>query len=105
MIIQKNIPLSGCTTFRIGGNARYIVCPERREDVPEAIEFAKEKGLPCFVLGNGSNVLVSDAGIRGLVIMTDRLSRVTFREDGTVEAASQHSADVFRAELEKRKGD
>lgn len=81
-----NEPMSKHTSFRIGGRADMMVYPTRRRELRDLIELCKNEGIEWVALGNGSNVLVSDAGIRGLVIMTDRLSRVTFREDGTVEA-------------------
>ena len=66
--IQKNIPLAKYTTFRIGGPAKYFFEAKTKEDLIEAIRFAQSKGLPFFVLGGGSNLLVDDKGFNGLVI-------------------------------------
>jgi len=66
--VQKNIPLSRFTTFRIGGKARYFFDAKTKEDIIKALKAAKELGLPFFILGAGSNVLVSDKGFDGLVI-------------------------------------
>ncbi len=74
------------TSFKIGGMADIVVYPTRRKEICELVKICKETGFPYTVLGNGTNVLISDKGIRGLVIMTDRLSRVTVKEDGTIEA-------------------
>jgi len=66
--IQQNVLLAPLTTFKIGGPARFFV---EVTDLPElfaAIEWAKEQGEPIFVLGGGSNILVSDQGFAGLVI-------------------------------------
>lgn len=68
MKIEENISLRELTTFRIGGPARYFVRLENQEDLPEIVKFAKEKNLKIFVLGGGSNILVSDQGFDGLVI-------------------------------------
>jgi UDP-N-acetylmuramate dehydrogenase len=68
MNIQENIPLAPYTTFRIGGPAKFFVEAGKEDEIVEALEFAKEKNLPVFVLGGGSNVLVSDKGFDGLVI-------------------------------------
>ena len=68
MNIQKNIPLAQYTTFKIGGAARFFVEARSEEEILEALKFAQEKKLPVFVLGGGSNVLVSDKGFDGLVI-------------------------------------
>ena len=60
-------PMSKHTTFRIGGNADVFVSPKISQ-VPELIEVAKEFDIPVTIIGNGSNLLVGDKGIRGLVI-------------------------------------
>ncbi|MFH0929835.1 MAG: UDP-N-acetylmuramate dehydrogenase [Candidatus Moraniibacteriota bacterium] len=68
MNIRKNIPLAQYTTFKIGGPARFFCEAKDEEEILEALEFAREKNLPVFVLGGGSNVLVSDKGFDGVVI-------------------------------------
>lgn len=68
MVIQKNIPLALHTTFKIGGVARFFVEAKKEEEIIEALKFAREKKLPVFVLGGGSNVLISDKGFDGLAI-------------------------------------
>lgn len=74
------------TSFRIGGMADVVVYPTRRKEICDLVKICKAEGVPYTVLGNGTNVLISDKGIRGLIIMTDRLSRVTVKDDGTIEA-------------------
>ena len=64
----ENEPMSQHTTFKIGGPADYFVSVRTEKQLQELIEFAHCEDLPCFVMGNGSNLLVSDSGIRGLVI-------------------------------------
>jgi len=66
--IRKNVPLAPYTTFKIGGPAKYFYEAKSKEDLVKAIKAAKETGLPFFILGGGSNVLVSDKGFDGLVI-------------------------------------
>lgn len=68
MQIEENIALAPLTTLRVGGSARYFVCAGSVEDVEAAVTFAEEKSLPLFVLGGGSNVLISDEGFAGLVL-------------------------------------
>lgn len=65
--ILENEPMSKHTTFRIGGNADVFVSPEVSQ-VSELIALAKEYDVPVTVIGNGSNLLVGDKGIRGLVL-------------------------------------
>lgn len=64
-----NEPMSSHTTFRVGGPADVMFFPESAEQVQMAIDAAKEKGIPALVIGNGSNLIVKDGGIRGLVIV------------------------------------
>ena len=68
MQIQENIILAPYTTFKIGGPAKFFCVPKNIKDVKDAVTFARERKLPIFVLGAGSNVLVSDEGFHGLVI-------------------------------------
>ncbi len=66
--IRKEIPLAPFTTFGIGGAARYFAVATTEVEVVEAIFWAKEHGVPLFVLGGGSNLLVKDSGFAGLVL-------------------------------------
>ena len=65
--ILENEPMSKHTTFRIGGNADVFVSPKINQ-VAEIMALAKEYGVPVTIVGNGSNLLVGDKGIRGLVL-------------------------------------
>ena len=66
--ILKNIPLAPLTTLKIGGLARFFVKAESEQQVVEAFEYARNERLDLFVLGGGSNILVSDDGFDGLVL-------------------------------------
>ena len=66
--ILENEPMSRHTTFRVGGPADVLFLPESEEQLLQALSIAREAGVPCFVIGNGSNLVVKDGGIRGLVI-------------------------------------
>lgn len=66
--IQQNIPLAPYTTLHIGGPARYFAEVHTEPELLEAVAFAHERSLPLFVLGGGSNLLVSDSGFPGLVL-------------------------------------
>lgn len=65
-------PMSSHTTFRIGGPAEVFLMPESYEQIRSALALCREEGVPYFVLGNGSNLLVSDSGYRGVIIQMDR---------------------------------
>ena len=60
--------MSQHTTFKIGGPADYFLMPDKGEDVGRIVKICKEKEIPYFILGNGSNLLVGDGGYRGAVI-------------------------------------
>jgi len=68
MLLQENVPLAPLTTFRLGGPARFLVEAKSPREVEEAVAFARSKNLQLFVLGGGSNLLVSDSGWPGLVL-------------------------------------
>ncbi len=64
-----NEPMRSHTTFRVGGPADFMFFPETSEQVVMAIEAAKAENVPAMVIGNGSNLIVKDGGVRGLVIV------------------------------------
>lgn len=68
MIPEENKPLAPWTTFGIGGPARWFATAATEADVAEAAEWARARGVPLFVLGGGSNLLVADSGFDGLVL-------------------------------------
>ena len=83
--IKENICLAPYSTFRAGGPARFFAEPSNEDELTEAFRFAGEKGLDVFVLGNGSNCLISDKGFDGLVIKIGKqMGEITseVREDG-----------------------
>ncbi|MGA2371160.1 MAG: UDP-N-acetylmuramate dehydrogenase [Candidatus Korobacteraceae bacterium] len=68
MLIRENVPLAPLTTLEVGGPARYFAEARAEAEVMEAVEFARSRGLPLFVLGGGSNLVIADAGFAGLVL-------------------------------------
>ena len=68
MQILENELMSKHTSFKVGGSAHYYVKAETIQDLQNALEMAREKSLPSFILGNGTNLLVSDKGFEGVVI-------------------------------------
>ena len=77
---QENIPLAPLTTFNVGGPARYFIDAHSEHEISEAVAFAFARKLPLFVLGGGSNLLVSDTGWPGLVLKIS-LAGVEFEGD------------------------
>ena len=68
MTIQENIPLAPLTTLQVGGPARYFAAAASQAEVCEAVQFARSKQLPFFILGGGSNLVVADSGWPGLAL-------------------------------------
>jgi UDP-N-acetylmuramate dehydrogenase len=68
MLIEENKPLAPLTTFGIGGPARWYTEAASEDEIVEATGWAEQRGVPLFVLGGGSNLLISDAGFDGLVL-------------------------------------
>src|SRR2546430_13273119 len=66
--LEREVPLAPLTTLRVGGLADRLVLVRNRETLVQALQLARASGIPWFVLGNGSDLVVADAGIRGLVI-------------------------------------
>ena len=66
--LSVNALMSEHTTFKIGGPADYLVTPDSAEALCRVVSFCREEEIPCFVMGNGSNLLVSDAGFRGVIV-------------------------------------
>jgi UDP-N-acetylmuramate dehydrogenase len=66
--VLENIPLAPLTTLKIGGPAKYFVEAKDAAEVEQAVDFARSRALPLFVLGGGSNLLVADSGWPGLVL-------------------------------------
>ena len=99
MRIEENRELASLTTFGIGGPARWYVEAETEADVGDALGWALEKGVPLFVLGGGSNLLVADAGFQGLVLRIGlkgvRVRESINRGERFFEAAAGEDWDGF----------
>lgn len=85
--LQKNIPLKQYTTFNIGGPAKYFLVVKKESELLSAIALAKKLKVPVFVLGGGSNLLVSDKGFSGLVIKIE-LKQIRRLPGNVVESES-----------------
>ncbi|KPJ55598.1 hypothetical protein AMJ49_06775 [Parcubacteria bacterium DG_74_2] len=66
--IKKNVPLKRYTTFKIGGPAKYFFVAKNKEDIIKAVNITKKLKIPFFIFGEGSNLLASDKGFKGLII-------------------------------------
>src|SRR5690349_10180109 len=88
-VVRRNEPLAPHTTLRVGGPADLYVQPATEDDLRSALKFCRDGGLPWFVLGRGSNLLVKDRGFRGMVLCLSHphFSRTEVRDVQLVCAA------------------
>ena len=70
--VKRDEPMKKHTTFRIGGPADIFITPEDESQFLAAVRLCRQEGMPYYILGNGSNLLVSDNGYRGAVIETEK---------------------------------
>ena len=100
--VKTGEPMEMHTTFRVGGPADYFVLPETKEELRETVLLCRREEMPYYILGNGSNLLVSDKGYRGVIIQVFK-SMNKIRADGNcihAQAGALLSAIAARA-LEK----
>ena len=95
IFLQENVPLAPLTTLNVGGAARYFLLAETEDDVINGFDFARQNDLPVFVLGGGSNLLISDSGFNGLVIRIG--IRGVYENREVVTAAAGENWDEFVA--------
>ncbi len=93
--LKRDEPLSRHTTLRVGGPARYFLTATSTEQIEEAIKLSRQFEIPYFVLGWGSNIIVSDYGFPGLVIQNRAQSWRILNEEAGVEYSSTNSAQRF----------
>jgi UDP-N-acetylmuramate dehydrogenase len=92
--ILEHVPLAGHTSFRTGGPARWFCSPASVDEFRAARRFAAQRDLPCLLLGNGSNLVISDEGYPGLVVSTSAYAGVEWEVVG--DAAPDGSGDGAR---------
>lgn len=84
--IKAGEPMELHTTFRVGGPADYFVLPKTKEELKEVVALCRGEGVPFYIVGNGSNLLVSDKGYRGVVIQIFKLMNTICVEGNCIYA-------------------
>ncbi len=99
MNLRELVPLAPLTTLGVGGPARYFVEADSEADLREALQFASVRGLPLFVLGGGSNLVVADEGFNGVVLRIGLrgMNRFAAGAEVTFEVAAGEDWDAFVA--------
>ena len=97
--IEINSPMSEYIYFKVGGPADILLNPRNKEQVIDTIKLCKENNIPYIIIGNGSNLLVKDGGIRGVVIKLSGLDNVSTEDDTITADCGALLADVSKAAL------
>lgn len=100
-LIQKDYPLAPLSTYKIGGPAEFFVAVSSQEELKGAIVWAKEHSRPITILGGGSNILIHDQGIKGLVIKLNN-NTVIMNDTAMTVGASANVWTVAETALEKK---
>jgi UDP-N-acetylmuramate dehydrogenase len=100
MNIQENVSLAQYTTFKVGGPAKFFCLIKKEDELLEAVKFAEQNNLPVFIIGGGSNLLVSDSGYSGLVIKLD-IKGIIFSSNKVIACAGEDWDDFVQETLDK----
>lgn len=95
--IKLNEPMKNHTSFKVGGNADIFIEPENVRELTEFIRYAKDNNIPFLIMGNGTNMLVSDHGISGAVIkLGNKISSVEVVEDKVIAQCGAKLPEVVK---------
>src|SRR5690625_5380495 len=97
--VTINKPLKNHTYTRLGGNADYFVTPITYEQVQKVVKLATEENIPFMLLGNGSNLIIKDGGIRGIVMYLGKLDKIKVDETKIIAQSGALIADVSKQAL------
>lgn len=102
--VLKNEPMKKYTSFKIGGNADILVNAETIEDINNILKYASKNNVPLYIIGNGSNILVKDKGIRGVVlkICIDKLEIYKKEEKAIINVGAGVKLAKLAQELYKK---
>ncbi len=98
--IENNVLMKDHTTFKIGGPARYFLIARKKEGLIKALKAAKKLKLPVFIFGGGSNLLVSDKGVDGLVIKIQNNNGYVVKGDIIEANAGMTMQDLVKTSLD-----
>lgn len=98
--IKKNEPLAAHTTFRIGGPADFLIIPDKIEQISLLLSLCARENIPYYILGNGSNILVSDEGYRGVVLcIGSEMAQYKFVEEDSDTVRVTAGAGIMLSKL------
>lgn len=97
--VRTDEPMKIHTTFKIGGNADYFVTPDTTEKIRQLVGLLHSRNIPFYVIGNGSNLLVSDSGYRGVVVqLGEWFGKITLWHNACACAADKPNKVYMRAQ-------
>lgn len=95
-IIKINEPLSHYTYTETGGPADALVFPKHKEEIAEIVTYINDRGWPLTILGNASNLIVKDGGIRGVTLILTEMDQISVKENSVVAQAGAALIDVSK---------
>lgn len=98
----ENESLKKHTTFKVGGDAKFIAMPESADEVVKLLRFLKKEDIKYYILGRGSNVIFRDEGFDGVIIKTANMQNIEFIDDETVYAQSGAVLNVLCKTLQEK---
>ncbi|MDM5190693.1 UDP-N-acetylmuramate dehydrogenase [Bacillus sp. DX4.1] len=98
--LKKNEPLKKHTYIKVGGNADIFVTPATYTEIQGVVQYATTHNIPLTLLGNGSNVIIKDGGIRGITLSLINMKKITVTEHTITAQSGAAIIDVSRAALE-----
>lgn len=98
--IKINEPMSEHIYFKVGGPVDYLLNPKKKEQVVEIINICKSENIPYYIIGNGSNLLVKDGGIRGVVIKLCELDNIEVKDNTIISECGALLSKVSEAALD-----
>ena len=99
--VKTEEPMKNHTTFRVGGPAEFFVMPRTAEEVKKVIDLCRRESFPYYIIGNGSNLLVSDQGYRGVVLQIYKeMSYIEIEENVVVAQAGALLSAIANKALE-----
>ncbi|WP_333861314.1 UDP-N-acetylmuramate dehydrogenase [Clostridium sp.] len=98
--IKIDEPMKEHTSFKVGGPVDILLTPKDFNQVVAAVKFCKKENIPYYIMGNGSNLLVKDGGIRGVMIKLVKLNKIQVKENKIITESGASLKDISTTALE-----
>ncbi len=95
-MVEENVPLSSLTGFRTGGPARYLLSPRDICEANKILSLSAGTGIPLLVIGNGTNLLISDEGFEGIVLTTKNLNHICVENQQVICESGVHLSTLLK---------